>query len=269
MTRVAAIQMTSGTDVPENLRAAGRLVEEAVRAGARLVVLPENFAIMVQNDAARLAAAESDGVGAIQDFLSECARQHGIWLVGGTIPLRAGGEKVRAACLVYDDKGRRAARYDKIHLFDVQLENGEHYFESRGIEAGDETVVIDSPAGRLGLSVCYDIRFPEQYRMLLDAGAQIVVIPSAFTAYTGRAHWETLVRARAIENLVYVIAAAQTGRHPNGRETYGDSMIVNPWGEVLARRPNGPGIVLADCDTGTLQAVRAQLPSIEHRRLRS
>ena len=160
------------------------------------------------------------------------------------------------------------ARYDKIHLFDVQLGNGERHFESNAFEAGDTPVVVDTPAGRLGLSVCYDIRFPELYRRLLDAGAEILSIPSAFTAYTGRAHWETLVRARAIENLCFVIAAAQTGRHPNGRETHGDSMIVNPWGEILARRAREPGVVVADCDLAAMRAFRSQLPSIEHRKIK-
>ena len=270
MSLVAAIQMTSGYSVEENLAQASRLIAEAAETGAHLAVLPENFAIMARKEAERLAVAEADGRGPIQDFLSTAARTHRVWLVGGTIPLQAKGEKnkVRAACLLYDDQGALVARYDKIHLFDVQLGNGERYYESNGIEAGEAPVVADTPAGRLGLSVCYDIRFPELYRQLLDAGAEIVAVPSAFTAYTGRAHWEILVRARAVENLVYVIAAAQSGRHPNGRETYGDSMIVNPWGEVLARRPQGPGIVTAACDLPKLKALRAQLPSIEHRRIR-
>lgn len=268
MTLVAAIQMTSDFRVAENLAQAAALLAEAAQAGARMAVLPENFAIMARKDAERLAVAEVEGDGPIQDFLSTTARANRLWLVGGTIPLQATGRKVRAACLLYDDRGERVARYDKIHLFDVKLGNGERYYESNGIEAGVTPVVVDTPMGRLGLTVCYDIRFPELYRQLLDAGAEIFAIPSAFTAYTGRAHWETLVRARAIENLVYVVAAAQTGRHPNGRETYGDSMIVNPWGEVLARRPQGSGIVTAACDLQKLKALRAQLPSIEHRKIR-
>jgi nitrilase len=268
MTKVAAIQMTSAPEVEANLREAERLLSEAARGGARLAVLPENFAIMARNDAERLAAAEADGTGPIQEFLAATARAHRLWLVGGTIALRTQGKKVRATCLVYDERGARVTRYDKIHLFDVQLGNGERHFESNAFEAGDTTVVVDTPAGRLGLSVCYDIRFPELYRRLLDAGAEIISIPSAFTAYTGRAHWETLVRARAIENLAYVIAPAQVGRHPNGRETHGDSMVVNPWGEILARLPHGPGVVLADCDLAAMRALRAQLPSIEHRKIR-
>lgn len=268
MTRIAAVQMTSGFDVPANLREAARLVAEAARAGARMVVLPENFAMMARDDAGRLAVAEGDGAGPIQRFLEATAREHSVWLVGGTIPLRTEGKRVRATCLLYNDAGERVARYDKIHLFDVQLGNGERYYESNGIEAGDTSVVVDTPAGRVGLSVCYDVRFPELYRRLLDAGAEIVTIPSAFTAYTGRAHWESLVRARAIENLVFVIAAAQVGRHPNGRETHGESMVIDPWGEVLARVAHGPGVAVADCDLRKLKAIRAQLPSIEHRRFR-
>ncbi len=264
----AAIQMTSGTDVAANLTEAERLIALAAQAGARLAVLPENFAIMVSREADRVAAAEADGVGPIQDFLAAAARRHRLWLVGGTIPLRSRHPaKVRAACLLYDERGDRVARYDKIHLFDVRLANGEQYYESNGIEAGERPVVVDTPVGRLGLSVCYDVRFPELFRRLLDEGAEVFAVPSAFTAFTGRAHWETLMRARAIENLGYVIAAAQTGRHPNGRETFGDSMIVNPWGEVLARRAQGAGVVTASCDLQKLKSFRAQLPSIEHRRL--
>lgn len=268
MTPLAAIQMTSGSRVDANLREAGRLVAEAAERGAKLAVLPENFAIMAENDAQRRAAGEADGSGPIQNFLVETARANKLWLVAGTIPLQAEGGKVHAACLLYDDRGERVARYDKIHLFDVELGNGERYYESNGIEAGTTPVVVDTPAGRLGLSVCYDVRFPELYRQLLDAGAEIVAIPSAFTAYTGRAHWETLIRARAIENLFFVIAAAQTGRHPNGRETYGDSMVVDPWGEVLARQAQGPGVVVAECELEKLHSVRQRFPSVEHRKLR-
>lgn len=268
MTLIAAIQMTSGSDVEANLAEAGRLVSEAAAQGARMAVLPENFAIMAANDAERLAVGEEDGEGPIQAFLARAASEHGLWLLGGTIPLRAGGNRVYAASLLYNDRGERVARYDKIHLFDVRLGNGEQYFESNGIVAGRLPVVVDTPFGRLGLSVCYDVRFPELYRRLLDEGAEIVAIPSAFTAYTGRAHWETLIRARAIENLVYVVAAAQSGRHPNGRETHGHSMIVSPWGDVLACRPQGPGVVVAACDLSPLAAVRERFPSIAHRKFR-
>jgi predicted amidohydrolase len=268
MSRVAAVQMTSGPTVPENLEAATRHIAAAAAAGARLIVLPENFALMPRSDADRLAAAEKDGHGPIQDFLSAQARRHQAWIVGGTIPLAArSADRVRAACLLFNDSGERVLRYDKIHLFDVRLDNGEQYRESSGIEAGEEVVLADTPFGRLGLAVCYDLRFPEFFRRLLDKEAEIFAIPAAFTAHTGKAHWEVLVRARAIENSVYVIASAQSGLHANGRETYGDSMIVSPWGEVLARLPRDAGFVIAECDRARLQGVRTSLPSIRHRRL--
>ena len=267
MNRIAAIQMTSGPQVGANLEEAGRLIAQAVDAGATMVVLPENFAIMPMQEGDRLAVVEKDGAGPIQDFLCEQAREHHVWLIGGTIPLQARQRnKVRAACLLFDDQGTRVARYDKIHLFDVKLQNGEEYLESGVIEAGDEIVVVDTPLGRLGLAVCYDLRFPELFRRMLDEGAEIITLPSAFTVLTGKAHWETLLRARAIENLMFVIAAAQVGRHSNGRETYGDSMIIGPWGEVLGRLTRGPGFVIADIDREHMQRVRSALPSIEHRK---
>lgn len=268
MTLVAAVQMASGPTVSENLTHAGHLIAQAAQAGAKLVALPENFALMAAGDPERLGAAEPDGSGPIQGFLATAAREHRVWLVGGTIPMATpGGSRVRASCLVYDDRGTRVARYDKIHLFDVQLGNGERYRESSSIEGGDETVVVPTPFGNVGLAVCYDLRFPELFRRLLDGGAELFVVPSAFTAHTGRAHWEVLLRARAVENLAYVIAPDQGGRHINGRETHGHTMIINPWGEILRQLPRGPGVVLAECDLSTLRAMRAQLPSIEHRRL--
>ena len=268
MTRMAAVQMVSGPRVPDNLDEAGRQIAAAAVAGAQLVVLPENFALMPLNDADRLAAVEKDGSGPIQSFLSAQAKNHRIWIVGGTIPLVAkDSSKVRAACLVFDARGERVARYDKMHLFDVQLDNGEKYQESNSFEPGENIVVVETPYGKLGLAVCYDLRFPELFRRLLEAGAEIFAVPSAFTAHTGKAHWEVLLRARAIENLVYVIAAAQDGRHANGRETYGDSMVVSPWGEVLARLPHGAGHVMAECDRTRLQDMRKNLPSIQHRSL--
>jgi len=270
MTYMAAVQMVSGPRVPDNLEEAGRQIAAAVAAGAQLLVLPENFALMPVNDADRLAAVEKDGNGPIQSFLSAQAKNHRLWIVGGTIPLAAKDPgKVRAACLLFNDRGERVARYDKIHLFDVQLDNGEKYHESNSFEPGEAIVVADTPYGKLGLAVCYDLRFPELFRRLQDQGAEIFAVPAAFTAHTGKAHWEVLLRARAIENLVYVIAAAQDGRHANGRETHGDSMIVNPWGEILARLPHGAGYVGAECDRALLQEVRKNLPSIRHRRLSS
>lgn len=268
MKKFAAIQMTSGPEVVPNLAAAETLIAAAAAAGAGLVVLPENFALMARSDAERLSAAEDDGRGPIQDFLAAIARRHRLWLVGGTLPVKAQQPKrVRAACLLYDDRGRHVARYDKMHLFDVTLSNGEQYRESAVFEPGAEVVVADTPFGKLGLAVCYDLRFPELFRAMLDRGAEIFAVPSAFTALTGRAHWEVLVRARAIENLAWVIAAAQGGRHANGRETHGHSMVVSPWGEVLARRENGAGMALAECDAARQREMRAQLPSLQHRKL--
>lgn len=268
MSLIAAVQMVSGPKVAANLTAGARLIGKAAEAGARLVVLPENFALMPMSEADRLKAAERDGHGSIQDFLSEQARKHRIWIVGGTIPIVAAQKnKVRAACLLYNDHGRRKARYDKIHLFDVSLEEGEQYNESKWLEAGNETVVAETPFGKLGLAVCYDLRFPEQFRRMLDFGVEIIAIPSAFTALTGKAHWETLLRARAIENLAYVIAPDQGGFHRNGRETYGHSMIVGPWGDVLDRQARGSGFVIADCDRRRQKTLRRNLPSIRHRRI--
>lgn len=269
MNRIAAIQMASGPQVRPNLAEASRLISEAVQAGAGLVVLPENFAIMGMTEQDKLKVREKDGEGPIQAFLAEQARKHRIWLVGGTVPLETKNEaKISAACLVYNDKGERVARYNKIHLFDVELiDNGESYNESATIEHGEDIVVIDTPFGRLGLAVCYDLRFPELFRGMLDLGVEIVALPSAFTAITGKAHWESLIRARAIENLIYVVAAAQGGYHVNGRETHGDSMIVGPWGVVLDRLPRGSGVVVADMDRARLLSTRRTFPTIEHRRL--
>ena len=267
MKKFAAIQMTSGPEVAPNLAAAETLIAAAVAAGAGLVALPENFALMARSDAERLGVAEDDGHGPIQDFLAATARRHKLWLVGGTLPIKTTQtKKLRSACLLFDDQGRRVVRYDKMHLFDVTLSNGEQYHESAVFEPGTEVVVADTPFGKLGLAVCYDLRFPELFRALLDRGAEIFAVPSAFTALTGRAHWEVLVRARAIENLAWVIAAAQGGRHANGRETHGHSMVVSPWGEVLTRHESGPGMALAECDAARQREMRAQLPSLQHRK---
>lgn len=270
MTRVAAVQMASGPNVGANLLEAGRLIAMAADAGAQLVVLPENFAIMGMAETDKVAIRETAGAGPIQDFLANQAAKFGIWLVGGTIPLAAtAADKVRAACLLFNDQGDVVARYDKMHLFDVRLNDGEEtYVESQTIEPGDTPVVADTPFGRLGLAVCYDLRFPEQFRAMLEQGMQLFVLPSAFTAITGRAHWEVLIRARAIENLCYVIAAAQGGFHVNGRETHGDSMIVDPWGTVLDRLPRGSGVVAADIDLARVANTRRNFPAISHRRLR-
>ncbi len=268
--KVAAIQMASGPNIQANLDETERLIAKAVGEGAELVVLPENFAIMGISEQDKVAVREADGQGRIQDFLAaQCAR-HGVWMVGGTVPLECPDpNKVYAACMLYDDQGARVARYDKMHLFDVKLvDSGDSYHESETIASGStEVVVADTPFGRLGLAVCYDLRFPELFRSMLDRGMELVAVPSAFTAITGRAHWECLVRARAIENLAFVIAAAQGGYHLNGRETYGDSMIVDPWGTVLDRLPSGSGVVVAELDRTLLETTRRNFPTIVHRRL--
>lgn len=269
MKRVAAIQMASGPNVRANLTEAGRLVSRAVDAGAELVILPENFAIMGMTEEDKVKVRETEGQGPIQAFLSEQARQHGIWIVGGTIPLTAkDSQHVRAACLLFDDQGTLKARYDKVHLFDVHLlESQETYDESTTTEPGDSATVVDTPFGRLGLAVCYDLRFPELFRRMSDEGAELFAIPSAFTALTGKAHWEVLVRARAIENLCYVVAAAQGGYHVNGRETHGDSMIVDPWGSVLDRLPRGTGFVLSAMDIDKVRNTRRNFPVLKHRKI--
>ena len=266
---VAAVQMASGPNIDANLLEAARLLADAASAGARVVVLPENFALMGLQDSDALEFREHDGEGPLQEFLASQASQHGIWLVGGTIPMfGTADDKIRAACLVYDDEGNRAARYDKMHLFDVHLvDQDEQYSESRNIEPGEEVVVVETPCGRLGIAVCYDLRFPEMFRCMLDQGMTLLAVPSAFTAITGNAHWEILVRARAIENLCYVAAAAQGGYHVNGRETWGHSMIVDPWGVVLDELPQGSGVVIAQADKARLESIRTNFPSIHHRRL--
>ncbi len=267
--RVAAIQMASGPNVNANLLEAGRLISKAVEAGAGMVVLPENFAIMGLNEQDKVNIREQDGAGPIQEFLSQQAKKYGIWIVGGTIPMVAPSDsKVLATCLVYNEKGQRVARYNKMHLFDVSLDSGtEKYTESETIEHGEEVVVIDSPFGRMGIAVCYDLRFPEMFRSMLDEGMELLVLPAAFTAITGKAHWEVLVRARAIENLCHVVAAAQGGYHLSGRETHGDSMVVNPWGVVIDRLPRGSGVVIGDIDREQLASIRRSLPAISHRRI--
>jgi predicted amidohydrolase len=267
--RVAALQMTSGPEVAANLAQAGALLEEAARRGARLAALPENFSFMGLKDADKRAVAETEGAGPVQDFLTAAARRLKLWIVAGTTPLKSGADgRVAAASLVYDADGARVARYDKIHLFDVDIPGrAETYRESANVAPGSRPAVVDTPVGRLGLSVCYDVRFPELYRHLSGAGAQLLSIPSAFTAPTGRAHWETLLRARAIENLCYVIAPAQSGIHPSGRETYGDSMIVDYWGRVLQRLPRGSGCAVAEVDLARQASVRESFPALRHRTL--
>ena len=259
--------MTSGPDVKANLEQARTHLEEAARLGAQLAALPENFAFMGLGDADKRKIAETDGAGPIQEFLARTAARLSMWIVGGTVPLRGGSDgRVAAASVVYNADGTRAGRYDKIHLFDVDIPaRNESYRESAHVAPGSRPAVIDTPAGRVGLSVCYDVRFPELYRALSADGAQVLTIPSAFTGPTGRAHWETLLRARAIENLCYVIAPAQSGFHASGRETYGDSMIVDYWGRILRRLPRGQGCVVADIDLAAQAEVRQSFPALQHR----
>lgn len=272
MSAIAALQMNSGDDVAANLDTAERLVESAAASGAVLAALPENFAFMGAHEAAKLAHAEADGQGPIQDRIAACAQRHGIWIVAGTVPLAVPDDpqRVYAACLVYDHHGQRVARYDKIHLFDVDVqgaERSERYQESRSIARGHwNPVVIDTPAGRLGLSVCYDLRFAELYRALSAQGAQILCVPAAFTERTGEAHWDVLQRARAIENLCYVLAPGQYGTHPGGRGTWGHSMVVDPWGRVLACEPRGEAAVLGQVDLSKQETLRASFPALNHRR---
>jgi len=263
--RVAALQMVSTPEVMSNLESADRLIAAAAAAGARLVALPENFYLIGRHEADKVRVREPEGEGPIQSFLAAAARRHRVWIVGGTAPIScADPGRIRSACLVFDDTGRRVARYDKMHLFRFEA-GDERYDESRTLEAGESAVAVQSPFGRLALSVCYDVRFPELYRELGDFDAMFV--PSAFTVPTGAAHWETLLRARAIENQAYVIAPAQGGLHASGRRTYGHSMIVDPWGQVLAVRPEGEGVLLAEIDTERVQEVRASLPAVANRRL--
>jgi deaminated glutathione amidase len=265
--RVAAIQMTSGHDVEANLESAGKFLAEAAGAGAVLAALPENFAFMGLNAGDKRAIAEPDGAGRIQDFLADTARTLKIWIVGGTVPLRQEvGGRVSASCLVYAADGQRAARYDKIHLFDVDVPGStESHRESAHTVPGHDPRLVDTPLGKLGLAVCYDMRFPELFRALSRQGADAFVVPSAFTVPTGQAHWEPLLRARAIENLAAVIAPAQWGTHPSGRATYGDSMIIDHWGKVLARLPSGTGCLVADLEVAGRLDARARFPALDHR----
>jgi nitrilase len=261
--RVALVQMVSTPSVAENLDAAEKLVARAARQGAKLVALPEYFCILGLRDTDKVAVKEKEGAGPIQEFLSGTAKKHGVWLVGGSVPLAcADPGKVRNSCLVYDEGGRRVARYDKIHRFGLALD-AERFDEARTIEAGTAPCAVESPFGRIALSICYDLRFPELYRAL--APMDLIFVPSAFTATTGRAHWETLLRARAIENLAWVLAPAQGGKHANGRRTHGHSMVVDPWGKIVAERAAGAGVVVADVDPGFQARVRGGLPALKHR----
>jgi predicted amidohydrolase len=266
MFRVAAVQMASGPNVAANLQEAQRLIELAAATGARIIALPEYFAIMGMKDTDKVAVREQDGNGPIQSFLADQARRHRVWIVGGSVPIDCGSsERVRNSCLVYNQEGARVARYDKIHLFGFDLGH-EKYSEERTIEPGNRVVTVDSPYGKLGISVCYDLRFPELYRAMGEV--DLILVPSAFTETTGKAHWDTLIRARAIENLAYVIAPAQGGYHVNGRETHGHTMIVDPWGVVLDRLPRGSGVVVAGVNPTYQANIRRSLPALTHKTVR-
>lgn len=268
--RIACVQMTSTDKVAENLTAAKNLIKQAVAEKAHLVVLPEMFALMTTDQAEKIKIREEFGKGPIQQFLSAQAAENKIWIVGGTIPIAIPNNKnkSRATCLVFDDQGKCVTRYDKMHLFDVSLQSGkEVYSESNTIEAGDQVVVLKTPFGKLGLAVCYDVRFPELFRQMLAKEVEIIILPTAFTYITGAAHWDVLVRARAIENLSYVAAACQTGTHPGGRKTFGHSMIVNPWGEVQASLPDKTGVITAEIDLHYLQQIRKDFPALSHRKI--
>jgi nitrilase len=274
--RLAALQLNSGADVQDNLAQAGDQLMRAAADGAGLTVLPENFALMSETRADRQALAEADGDGPVQAFLSAHARELGLWIVGGTLPIRSSDpERPFSACCVYNDSGERVARYDKIHLFDVQVPDTEKqnkhsgaevYKESSFTSQGSEPCVVSTPWGNLGVAVCYDLRFPELFRQMLSSGFDLLAVPAAFTVATGNAHWKLLLRARATENLAYVVAAAQVGEHPGGRHTWGHAMIVNPWGEVLADAGSEPGLVMANYDRDELNRLRRDFPVLRHRR---
>jgi nitrilase len=267
MIKVAGIQMASSPSVSSNLIEAERLIKIAAEQGAKIVVLPEYFCIVGVHDTDKVSVREKEGDGPIQRFLSKMAKKHKILLIGGTVPLVSKDpNKVRNSCLVFNEKGDQIARYDKIHLFGLDL-GIEHYHEENTIEAGNKIIVVDTSYGKIGLSTCYDLRFPELYRAMGEV--DIIVVPSAFTDTTGKAHWETLVRARAIENLCYVIAPAQGGYHLSGRETHGNSMIVDPWGVVLDRLPRGSGVVMASINRHYQESLRKSLPALKHKTIKS
>jgi nitrilase len=269
MGRVAAIQMTSSHIVEENLLVAGQLLEKAKESGAAIACLPENFSFIGLKDADKLKVAEADGDGPVQAFLRDTARRLKLWILGGTTVIKGDSpSRVANASLLIDADGKRVARYDKIHLFDVSIPGrNERYLESTHVTPGRKVVIADTPVGKLGLSVCYDMRFPELYRELVAQGAEWLAMPAAFTVPTGRAHWETLLRARAIENLCYVVAPAQSGTHSSGRETYGDTLIVDYWGQVVSRLAKGSGVITADLDLAKQADTRARFPALENRQL--
>lgn len=265
--KAAAIQMTSGVQVAPNLVQARVLLEQAAAQGAKLAVLPENFAIMARREAERQAVAEEEGDGPIQNMLAQSAADFGLVIVGGTIPLRVPGERrVAPASVVYGPDGRRIGRYDKIHLFDVNVPDAtESHRESAGFVAGRQVTVLDTPVGRLGIAVCYDLRFPEQFRRMAEMGADCFIVSAAFTVPTGEAHWDVLTRARAVENLCHLVVSAQVGEHENGRRTYGHSAVIDHWGKVASVLPSGIGAAIGEIDLERQRRVRSEFPALEHR----
>jgi nitrilase len=265
--KVAAIQMTSALSVARNLATVSSLISEAAGRGAALAVLPENFALMAQHERERRDIAEDDGRGRVQEHLAMLAQRHRLVIVAGTFPLRVPGEtRVAAASLVYGPDGARLGRYDKMHLFDVNVPGAaESHRESAGMVPGKAVVVLATPVGRVGVAVCYDLRFPELFRSMIDAGADFFAVSAAFTVPTGEAHWQLLLRARAVENLCHLVAAAQVGEHENGRRTYGHSAVVDHWGRIVAELPSGEGVVIGEVDLARQAEVRREFPALEHR----
>jgi len=266
---MAAVQMASGPNIHGNLNEAQKHLQAAADAGAELVVLPENFALMAMQDADQCQYAEKPGEGLIQDFLHTQARQLGLWIVAGTLPMQSEvSEKIRAACLIFDANGQQQGRFDKLHMFDVaMIDHDDEYHESATYEAGAPAHVVETPFGRLGVAICYDLRFPELFRLYQQQGVDFIALPSAFTAMTGKAHWHVLTRARAIENLCFLVAAAQGGYHVNGRETFGHSLIVDAWGNVLSEINNGNGMICAEFDHHHQNEMRSRFPVLSHRRI--
>ncbi|MGI9317132.1 MAG: carbon-nitrogen hydrolase family protein [bacterium] len=267
MYKIAVAQFCSNDSIPDNLDLASELIGQASAEGAEAVFLPECFGLMQTSRQQLYDSAEQAGKGPIQEVISYAAKQHEITVFAGTLPIRSEDPKrVFNSSIVYGTCGEELARYDKIHLFDVQLGNGEQYFESDYTMPGAETVIVECSLGKVGLSVCYDLRFPELYRILVNKGAQILVVPSAFSSTTGPAHWHTLLRARAIENFCYVVASAQEGTHPSGRKTYGHTLVVDPWGRVIAEKQSGTGLLMAEIDLKRVEQARKEIPSLEHRK---
>ena len=266
MAKVASIQLSSGPNIQANLLEVDKYLEQISKTDSKLVVLPENFALMPENDSEFLTYAETEGSGPIQDFISDKAKGYKLWIIAGTIPIKTNNpKKVTSTTYVYNDKGEVVSRYDKVHLFDVELPNSdESYNESEVFQSGKDLKVLETPAGIVGLAICYDLRFPELFRLQESSNVEILVIPSAFTEQTGRVHWETLVKARAIENLCYVVTSCQDGYHISGRQTHGNSMIVNPWGQILSRLESGSGFIESEINMKKLNSIREKFPVLDH-----